>query len=225
MVWKLKDLTGQTFGHLTVLKRGERKHPTYWLCECVCGARKEIRASSLAYGQSRSCGCKRGEILRQGIANGGSGTPGYKSWIGLRQRCNNPNDRGFKHYGGRGIRVCAEWDASFEAFWRDMGPTWFPGATIERDDVNGPYAPGNCSWVTRAQQPKNRRTVPVVETPWGPMLIPELARKVGLSPVQMSVRYRKGWRGEKLWSPPTEKGARITPRNHKKTPEDPGDVL
>jgi hypothetical protein len=140
------------------------------------------------------------------------GSGGYKSWQSMHQRCGNPKDGAYKHYGARGIRVCERW-GTFEPFWEDMGATWFQGATLERRDANGHYEPDNCTWVVKAAQPKNRRNVPVIETPWGAMLLPEAAKHVGLSVVQMQVRYRKGWRGDKLFSPPAEKGARITPRN------------
>jgi hypothetical protein len=72
----------------------------------------------------------------------------------MRKRCSNPNDARFKHYGGRGIRVCERWD-SFERFFADMGPRP-PGYSIERINNDGNYEPGNCKWLPKTEQAKNR---------------------------------------------------------------------
>jgi hypothetical protein len=73
----------------------------------------------------------------------------------MRARCGNPKNVNYANYGGRGIHVCARWDA-FENFFRDMGERPV-GYSLDRIDFNGNYEPGNCRWATALMQAANRR--------------------------------------------------------------------
>lgn len=62
------DLTGQTFGRLTVLRyAGGGRGGARWLCECACPARTQrvVDRNSLTSGNTRSCGCLRRESARE----------------------------------------------------------------------------------------------------------------------------------------------------------------
>jgi len=168
---KRYELTGQVFGRLTVIAFHAvgADYATLWLCRCECGTQKIVIGKNLVKGRTRSCGCqqnapgrrwKRDGVLSGAVfrSHGMTETPVYTTWMSMRQRCNNPNNQDYRIYGGRGIRVCAEWNASFEAFWRDMGPSWQLGLTIDRIDTNGHYEPGNCRWVPMSEQWKTRRS-------------------------------------------------------------------
>lgn len=52
---KFIDLTGKVFGSWTVLGRSDKTNGTYWLCECACGAMKQIEGQSLRRKGSHSC--------------------------------------------------------------------------------------------------------------------------------------------------------------------------
>ena len=120
---RTKELIGQTFGRLTVIKLGlkkGKKGETYWECRCSCGVIKEIRQSSLLGGKTRSCGCYQ---LERTTKHGKSYTRLYRILSGIKRRCNNPNNKGYRNYGERGIYLCDEWKdfISFEKWARQSG--------------------------------------------------------------------------------------------------------
>jgi hypothetical protein len=147
------DMTNQRFGRLTAV---EYQGEAHWLCRCDCGKGKIIAGYSLRNGLSQSCGCLRNERVRAAIGTVRLGNEKtYKTWSDMRQRCYNPNDPGYKNWGGRGIRICRRW-RTFANFLADMGPRP-PGMTIERRNNDGNYTPSNCVWLPKAKQARNRR--------------------------------------------------------------------
>jgi hypothetical protein len=151
-----KNLTGRSFGRLTVVRQAFSSGRTRWTCRCTCGTCKDILSTSLLNGSSQSCGCFRRELVTAtNRSHGQTGSLTYVSWSSMWTRCTNKNRQVWKYYGGRGIEVCKRWK-SFEAFLEDMG-TRPSGLTLERRDTDGHYSKKNCYWATRKQQALSRR--------------------------------------------------------------------
>jgi hypothetical protein len=81
----------------------------------------------------------------------------YYIWANMKRRCYRPKCKCYKHYGGRGVKVCDDWLSSFQSFYRDMGPRPSPKHTLDRINGDGNYEPGNCRWTTQSVQIMNRK--------------------------------------------------------------------
>lgn len=156
------EMTGQRFGRLLVLCRtGLRSRTALWSCRCDCGQEVSVAGGTLRRGNTLSCGClkrqRASEVGRRNLAHGeGHGTIEYRTWAAMLCRCTNPDHRQFRHYGGRGIRVCERWH-TYANFLADMGRRPSPDLSLDRVDNDGDYEPDNCRWATRKQQMNNRR--------------------------------------------------------------------
>lgn len=151
---KIKDISGQKFGQLTVIKYAytDKHHTAIWQCKCDCGNIVEVRSDSLRNGHTRSCGCLH-------KLHGKSNSRLYYIWKNMKQRCYNKNDHAYNRYGERGIRICDEWLTDFKNFYNwAMDNGYKENLTIDRSDVNGNYEPNNCRWATKKQQTRNKRT-------------------------------------------------------------------
>lgn len=81
--------------------------------------------------------------------------PVYNAWNDMRQRCNNPKSKGYKNYGGRGIKVCKLWDDIGSFIHWSLSNGWKPGLQIDRKNNDGNYEPENCHFVTNFENNLN----------------------------------------------------------------------
>lgn len=201
---KVKDITGERFGRLTVKGVGVRVRGIFaWFCVCDCGASLSVETGALKSGNTTSCGCfHKEQRVKAQTTHGMHRHPAYRSWTAMKKRCDIPSNIGYQDYGGRGISYCQEWKL-FEGFWADMGPTWAEGMSIDRIDSDGNYEPSNCKWSTPKEQANNRRDNVVATLPDGQrMNITQAADYYGLDRRAVYARIRYGW-PEADWFKPT----------------------
>lgn len=147
------DYTGQQFGKLTVIEMLDiRNKERYVKVMCECGNDREVALRNVRTGKTTSCGCVRkanmSKIGKGNLKHGQDGTKLYKLWTTMKGRCQTPTITGYERYGGRGIKVCDEWQ-SFEPFYEwAMNNGYQEGLSIDRIDNDGNYEPSNCQWLT-----------------------------------------------------------------------------
>ena len=151
----MKDMTPRLVLDLGMRYPTEKSNykARFGLYECAyCGKEWEAQSNNIKQGL-KSCGCQRKGINK---THGLKSNKFYKTWVGMLQRCNNPNHKAYKDYGGRGITVCEEWldVRNFVAWCED---TYIEGMTLDRIDNDKAYSPDNCRWTTRTIQSINQR--------------------------------------------------------------------
>lgn len=165
------ELVGQRFGLLTVIKyqgQDPKRKNSLWLCVCDCGNESVVNGHGLRRGDYQSCGCRVGYNSHH-IKHGGTGTAEYRAWKSMIQRCENPHNPRYKHYGDRNIKICSGWRKDFKNFYADMHDKPTSKHSLDRIDNDANYSCGhcdecisngwvaNCRWATILVQANNRQ--------------------------------------------------------------------
>jgi len=102
----------------------------------------------------------------------------------MKQRCLNPKNETYHHYGGRNITICERWKNSFENFLEDMGEAP-ENMVLDRINNEGNYEPENCRWATYQQSIVNRRATVWIEYNGKTYYMKELANVLGVGCFQL----------------------------------------
>lgn len=202
------DLTGKKFNMLTAIRihSKDKYNHANWLCKCDCGNETIVAGSNLRSGQAVSCGCYKKE--RMGNLNKSHNlkyTRIYNIWARMKQRCNNNKDPGYKHYGGRGIKVCGEWQ-EFKPFYDwSMANGYTEELTLDRINVNRNYEPSNCRWVDMKTQANNKTNTIYWEYNNETHTISEWADILDTTYNTLWQRKLRGWSVEQILSKPIRK--------------------
>lgn len=195
----LKDLTGQVFSRLTVIKLDgltDKKKRRYWLCRCECGKNIIVKTSGLNYGSSKSCGCLRIDKVTK---HGNTNKRLFRIWKQMNKRCTDPKHNRYHLYGEKGIKVCTKWKDSFNAFedWA-VKNNYEDNLSIDRIDSKGNYEPKNCRWATPAQQSRNTSR----NINYKGECATDASRRLGGNDHLITKRLKLGWTLERAFTTP-----------------------
>jgi hypothetical protein len=198
------DLTGKKFGMLTVINFSfKTKHSHFaWYCKCDCGNYKNIYATNLINGKTKSCGC-----LQKKMTSLKNGThrlrkhPLYTKWIGMRERCYYEKCDSYKLYGAIGVTVCDEWKNDFMAFYNwAIKNGWKDGLQLDKDkkalELNVKpmiYSPEFCSFLSPRENSNNRKTNRILKHNGEELTISKWAEKLNINKSTIATRIHRGW--------------------------------
>jgi DNA-binding Xre family transcriptional regulator len=121
----------------------------------------------------------------------------YSTWKNMRSRCNSPNNKDYKRYGGRGIKVCKEWE-DFKVFSGDMYPSFIEGLSLDRRDNDKGYSKSNCRWVDQKTQCNNKKGIVRLEYRGTTVTQTQLSKILGISSSTLHRRRGEGLKGDEL---------------------------
>ncbi len=166
---------------------------------CKCGKVKQVdafyqRGDGQSGGRSNCKACyRRTDADRVKRIRDHAESSESATRLSMIQRCHNPNNPGYKNYGGRGISVCRRWRRSTAAFIEDMGRRPSPEHTVERINNDGNYSPSNCKWILRNEQQRNTRQNVMIKIGAVTKCAAEWGRDYGVDAEAIRKRLKMGW--------------------------------
>ncbi len=197
---------GKRYGKLIILKEAmkdplNKRAPVYCYCKCDCGNEKWIRRSNIRNGTTKSCGCLV-------TIHGQTKNKLYSTWSGQKDRCQNPNSRIWKHYGGRGIKICETWSNNFSE-WLDyiqkLPHFGELDRSLDRIDNNKGYEPENLRWATKTEQSNNKRNNVFLTYKSETRTISQWSEITGVPYSTIKLRIKKGLSIEEVFIPAVHK--------------------
>lgn len=215
-------LLHRRFGRLKVVAQfssRSRFGSIRWVCRCDCGKTITNRTTNdllvaARHDRRQSCGCWKDELTAtrarekatHGLTRNGSPSKRlYNNWWRMLARCDDSEDKAYRDYGGRGIKVCKAWrDPKKFVKWAWNSGYQF-GLTIERINVNGDYRPGNCTWIPKGLQSTNMRKVILYSFGQYTLCLSGWGRRLGISPATLTSRRQAGWPIAKILTTPVKR--------------------
>ena len=201
---------GDVFGSLLVLGRREAFRASgakklLCICLCDCGTTSDIEVGNLTSGNTKKCNecaivSRAGYRRKHSFSMAEKGTienKMYYTWLAMKRRCNVESDKSYPRYGGRGIKVCCEWESDFVAFLNDVGLPPSMDHQIERVNNNRWYRKDNCVWATRKEQANNKSNNKVIHAFGVSMNQQQWADKAGIKRETIAKRLDRGWSNER----------------------------
>lgn len=200
--WEPKtEVIGKRFGRQVAMSAFKEigTYNKYVVVRCDCGSPdRMINITALRNGTSKSCGCLHKEkVTKHGLRS----HPIYRAWVSMIDRCNNPANKRYSRYGGRGITVCQEWH-DVHRFVDDMSESYSEGLTIDRIDNNAGYSKENCRWATHAEQNRNCSRNIMLTHDGKTMCIADWAIHLNITYGTLWDRIKQGWSTERALTTP-----------------------
>lgn len=169
-----------------------------WRCRCACGRIAVWEETTLRRGLH--CWHSGHRPVRKRRRRAGALEKAhpreYVAWKQMLGRCRQPKRPDYHCYGGRGVRVCEQWQGEdgFARFLADVGAKPSLAHTLDRyPDPSGHYEPGNVRWATRKEQSRNLRNNRLLTHEGRTLCVAAWGEELGLSPNLIYVRLKRGW--------------------------------
>lgn len=195
--YNLSDYIGSRYGSLTITKSlPSEKYRKYVLVKCNCGNVKRMAFDKLIYGRNKTCGCADGDRGKKIRTHGLRKHPLYTVWNNMKCRCKYESSVGYENYGGRGVRVCDEWENSFINFYNwAIKNGWERGLDIDKDIIGDGmiYSPQTCCFVTGKRNNNATRKNRYLEYNGEIMSMSEMSEKHNVNYYLLRKRLHMGW--------------------------------
>lgn len=127
------------------------------------------------------------------VKHGLSKTRLHTIWHSMYCRCNYPTTNGYKNYGGRGIKICKEWQEFINFHDWAVANGYFDNLTLDRIDIDGDYEPSNCRWETPKNQSNHKSNNVYYSFEGETKTAKQWCDKFKINPTTFHDRIKRGW--------------------------------